>query len=119
MDGCIGPNPCSECGGEYGEHREHCSAMQTPTRFRKKPVVVEAEQYNGPISVDRDAPNPSSPPGVRWESFDITWVRYPVVTTIHGQVTAVAPGDWVIREPDGEHYYPCKPDIFAATYEPA
>lgn len=30
----------------------------------------------------------------------------------------VCPGDWVITGVKGEHY-PCKPDIFAATYEPA
>jgi hypothetical protein len=27
-------------------------------------------------------------------------------------------GDWIIPEPDGIHFYPCKPDIFEATYEP-
>jgi hypothetical protein len=30
----------------------------------------------------------------------------------------VCPGDWIITGVKGEHY-PCKPDIFAATYEPA
>jgi hypothetical protein len=30
----------------------------------------------------------------------------------------VAPDDWIIRGVKGE-LYPCKPDIFAATYEPA
>lgn len=29
----------------------------------------------------------------------------------------VCPGDWIITGVKGEHY-PCKPDIFAATYEP-
>lgn len=42
---------------------------------------------------------------------------YAYVVTIHGERATLAPGDWVIREPDGEHYYPCKPDIFEATYE--
>jgi hypothetical protein len=28
-------------------------------------------------------------------------------------------GDWIVPEPDGEHFYPIKPDVFAATYEPA
>lgn len=31
--------------------------------------------------------------------------------------TTVAPGDWIITEPDGIHHYPCKPDIFENTYE--
>jgi hypothetical protein len=30
----------------------------------------------------------------------------------------VCPGDWIITELDGGHYYPCHPDVFAATYEP-
>jgi hypothetical protein len=34
----------------------------------------------------------------------------------HGDVHA-SPGDWIIRGVQGE-FYPCKPDIFAATYEP-
>jgi hypothetical protein len=87
-------------------------------RYHNKPIVIEAEQYTGPISVDKDAPLPPAPAGVKWKTFDITFARYPIVTTIHGQETSVAPGDWIIREPDGVHYYPCKPDIFAARYEP-
>lgn len=46
------------------------------------------------------------------------------VMTIHGQLAYLAEGDWVLPElrgdePDGKHFYPCKPDIFAKTYEPA
>jgi len=37
--------------------------------------------------------------------------------TIHQQRVYLQNGDWVITEPDGLHHYPCKPDIFAATYE--
>ena len=37
--------------------------------------------------------------------------------TVEGDHTAL-PGDWIIRGVKGE-FYPCKPDIFAATYEPA
>jgi hypothetical protein len=36
----------------------------------------------------------------------------------HGQRTYLAPGDWVIAEPDGRGHYPCKPDIFRSTYQP-
>jgi hypothetical protein len=43
----------------------------------------------------------------------------PHVHTIHGgQVVNLEIGDWIIPEPDGEHFYPCKPDIFQVTYEP-
>ena len=42
------------------------------------------------------------------------------VETIHkGQSVTLADGDWVIPEPDGIHFYPCKPEIFQKTYEPA
>lgn len=44
----------------------------------------------------------------------------PHVHTIHdNQLVVLEVGDFIIPEPDGEHYYPCKPAIFAATYEPA
>lgn len=39
------------------------------------------------------------------------------IETLEGTMTA-RPGDWIIRGVKGE-IYPCKPDIFAATYEPA
>lgn len=42
----------------------------------------------------------------------------PHVHTIHnGQIVLLEVGDWIIPEPDGKHFYPCKPDIFEATYE--
>lgn len=76
-------------------------------KFRKKPVVVEAVQFDG-------APR-NDPPGVFRREEDDT----PYVVTTHGQRCYIEPGDWIIPEPDGVHFYPCKPDIFAATYEPA
>ncbi len=33
-------------------------------------------------------------------------------------ITLWADGDWILPEPKADRYYPCKPDIFAATYEP-
>jgi hypothetical protein len=74
------------------------------TTYRKKPVVVQAEQFI------KDSPN--IPRGVIHDEFN-----RPYVITIHGQSALLADKDWVIEEPDGEHYYPCKPDIFARTYE--
>ena len=41
----------------------------------------------------------------------------PVIDTLEG-VSTVSIGDWVIKGVKGE-FYPCKPDIFEATYEPA
>jgi hypothetical protein len=39
-----------------------------------------------------------------------------IISTLEGDLRA-SPGDWIIRGVKGE-FYPCKPDIFAATYEP-
>ena len=75
-------------------------------KFRKKPVEVKAQPW---------WPGDMSVPGV-----DLGWMHdsRPFVTTIHGGRAYLDPGDWVIMEPDGKHFYPCKPDIFEATYEP-
>lgn len=44
----------------------------------------------------------------------------PHVHTIHNnQIVNVEVGDYIIPEPDGEHFYPVKPDIFNSTYESA
>lgn len=80
-------------------------SSSTGARYRKRPIIVEAVQWQPGLSVDgisewKDGRGP-----------------YAMFTTIHNQVTTVLPGDWLIRESDGVHWYPCKPDIFAATYE--
>lgn len=77
-------------------------------KFRKKPVVIEAEQFLGDGS-----PLPFKERGAC--CFDgIVWY----VVTAHGQNTPIVKGDWIIPEPDNRGFYPCKPDIFAATYDP-
>jgi hypothetical protein len=87
------------------------------TRYRKKPVVIEAMRFNG-LDDYLDI--------VRWmkDSGDThalaDEVRYStpimLIQTLEGTMAA-NPGDFVIRGVQGE-FYPCKPDIFAATYEP-
>lgn len=42
---------------------------------------------------------------------------YLVIHTLEGDLAA-SPGDWIIKGVKGE-FYPCKPDIFEATYDPA
>lgn len=101
--------------------------------FRKKPVVIEASQWfkNGDHPKDGDG------------KFEGKTVRYFRVPGIHGHqpcqqcgkimhdhgwidtpeggrdgAQVVCPGDWIITGVKGENY-PCKPDVFAATYEPA
>jgi hypothetical protein len=58
-------------------------------KYRKKPVVIEAYQTDTEV----------------------------VIQTLEGTMRA-APGDWIITGVKGEKY-PCKPDIFEATYERA
>lgn len=71
--------------------------------FRKKPVIVEAEQFLHPAT---------SPRGVYTEEDGRAYV-----VTIHLQKVYLEPGDWILSEPDGEHFYPVKSEIFNSTYE--
>lgn len=75
-------------------------------KYRKKPVVVEAVQFDGVPTND--------PPGVWRRDSDLS----PYVVTIHAQRVYLSPGDWIIPEPDGIHFYPVKPDVFVEMYEP-
>ncbi len=78
-------------------------------RFRKRPVVVEAVQWFPDVphpAVELTAPDRGS------------LVPRGLVQTAGGKALVEA-GDWLITEPDGRGHYPCKPDIFAATYEAA
>lgn len=80
-------------------------------RFRKQPVEVEAVQYFDAMEYGQ------TPPGVHGY-YDREGRHRRYVVTIHGERAHLADGDWVITEPDGVHHYPCKPDIFAASYWP-
>lgn len=53
------------------------------------------------------------PEGVSWCEAG----KYKYVTTIHEQVTRVEFGDFIVQEPDGVHYYPCKPNIWLAGHD--
>jgi hypothetical protein len=82
-------------------------------KFRKKPVVIEAIQL--PL-IDEDAPQYL----IDWlHKFDSQWSSDRdgglIIYTLEGEMRA-NPGDWIIKGVKGE-MYPCKPDIFAATYE--
>ena len=76
-------------------------------KFRKKPVVVEAIQWTG-----RNASEVIEFAGGRAQQCN----HLLVIETLEGGMAA-EPGDWVIRGVAGE-CYPCKPRIFAQTYEP-
>jgi len=75
-------------------------------KFKKKPVVILAEQFKGKFIR-----------GICPYTHDDS-IPFPHVHTIHNnQWVLVEIDDWIIPESDGVHFYPCKPDIFAATYE--
>jgi hypothetical protein len=89
-------------------------------KFRKKPVVIEAVQFTG-ISAIRSAPwlARALDQGELWPATGTARVAAEVdaieIATLEG-IHRASPGDWIIRGVKGE-LYPCKPDIFAATYE--
>ena len=80
-------------------------------KFRKKPVVTEAVQITD-STFDAPHPNLEHIVGVVYDSTK----RCAFIDTLEGRMRANV-GDWIIRGVKGE-LYPCKPDIFAATYEP-
>jgi hypothetical protein len=95
-------------------------------RFRKKPVEIEAIQWDGtrasieaccqwvngfpPLHPDHDEPTLSY---LFTRSDDVSDVQ---IWTLEGP-HSVSPGDWIIRGVKGE-FYACKPDVFDMTYEP-
>lgn len=105
-------------------------------KYRKKPVVLEATQWfkNGDHPEDKCEPIAFGGKTFPSEGKVVRYFRRPDVgggamcghcnTTMHfhgwidtlegGHV--VCPSDWIITGVKGERY-PCKPDIFEATYE--
>ena len=82
-------------------------------RFRKKPVVIEAVRWDGSNTAEV-ADFMETSPAFSSDDKGSAWVD---IHTPEGTMRADK-GDWIIRGVKGE-FYPCKPDIFAATYEPA
>ena len=83
-------------------------------QFRKKPVVVDAMQYNGTRRAATEI--------AKWADIQDSnkyIQRLPDgglgIYTLEGVMRASS-GDWVIKGARGE-FYPCKPDIFESTYE--
>lgn len=106
-------------------------------KFRKKPIIIEATQWfkngdhpkdntfwvNGDAigkflsegSVVRYFRRPDVPGHTKCKICGELMHKHGRVATLEGGHT-VCPGDWIITGVKGE-YYPCKPDIFEATYE--
>jgi hypothetical protein len=78
-------------------------------KFRKKPVVIDAVRYTGNNMMDVLKFTGSEEIS---EDFTGTAIE---IKTLEGVMTAQK-GDWIIKGVKGE-FYPCKPDIFEATYE--
>ena len=97
-------------------------------KYRKKPVVVEANQWF------KNGDHPEDWMFKDGEGAVVRYYRHPLISGdsiceqcglkhhVHGWIDTleqghrVCPGDWIITGVKGERY-PCKPDIFAATYE--
>tara|TARA_R110000824_G_scaffold401790_1_gene616467 strand:- start:49754 stop:50431 length:678 start_codon:yes stop_codon:yes gene_type:complete len=99
-------------------------------KFTKKPITIEAVRFTG-INADGDATFEGTLiPGWIGEAMACApgavgsaWVEHeaPAVGFMIGTLEGhhhVSTGDWIIRGVKGE-IYPCKPDIFEATYSPA
>lgn len=80
-------------------------------KFRKKPVIIDAEQFF-PNEGRIPAGVFSSGLGDPRKRHDLDWE----IDTLEGRMI-VHNGDWIITDVKGEKYA-CKPDIFLMTYEP-
>lgn len=85
-------------------------------RYRRKPTIVDAFQL--PAAGD-PMPDAFEEWCNRVGFVEFTSERDQTMTlrTPHGDVTA-EPGDWIIAGTAAGDFYPCKPDLFDATYEP-
>jgi hypothetical protein len=97
-----------------------------PSTFRKKPVEIQAMKWDGTaagatriidwiLSSGATASYTCSDPD-RCAKNDGDTPHWISIKTLEGTMLANL-GDWIIRGVQGE-FYPCKPDIFEATYEP-
>ncbi len=80
-------------------------------KYRKKPVVIEAVQFDGSTESGRQIDD--------WSNGctrHLGVCNEITINTLEGEMRGKK-GDWIIKGIKGE-FYPCKPDIFEATYEP-
>jgi hypothetical protein len=99
----------------------------TPKTFRKKPVEIQAMQFVGSNAdthavyqwIEANTQGSFDPLGDELPASGVSIdpaTGFMMIATLEGVMQA-KPGDWIIRGVQGE-FYPCRPDIFAATYEP-
>ena len=82
-------------------------------KYRKKPIVIEAIQFTGLASVGEVM---DFCPTFDAEDSSSSVINF-IIPTLEGNMR-VSIDDWIIKGIHGE-FYPCKPDIFEASYEPA
>jgi len=86
--------------------------MTQSTKYRKRPVEVEAVQWTGENIEEIHAFMAPSKPGYL--------SQFSNADELLGLKSGVAGvGDWVIRDPETQTFSHLSPDIFEATYEPA
>lgn len=97
-----------------------------PVKYRKKPVEIEAMLLDGTNAdmhavyqwIERNTQGSFDPMAAEVPATGVSIdpaTGFLLIATLEGVMQA-KPGDWIIRGVAGE-FYPCKPDIFAATYE--
>jgi len=92
--------------------------MSEVKRYTKKPVTIEAIQWTGDNLreiIDFTRLNQSAQKWSWDEYCEVVKIRGLKIFTLEGPLMASI-GDFIIKGVKGE-FYPCKPDIFAATYE--
>jgi hypothetical protein len=91
-------------------------------KYRKKPIVVEAEVYREGLEDYFIYHVPMFGEFTKEEciqsGFNMDWEKdkIPVIKTLEG-VRVISSGDYIVTGIEGERY-PCKPHIFKATYDP-
>lgn len=89
--------------------------MSEVKRYRQKPVIVEAMQFNKAEDY-YDIREWSNSTMSKPYSYTFHIDKYSIgVETLEGRMVALF-GDYIVRGVNGE-FYPCKPDIFEQTYE--
>ncbi|MFA6958552.1 MAG: Lar family restriction alleviation protein [Thermoanaerobaculia bacterium] len=85
-------------------------------RWRKKPVEIDAIQFDGTPAGANAVFDVFDIPGAKFRPSADLMTGTLLIPTLEGDHTASA-GDWIIKGVKGE-FYPCKPDIFVETNEP-
>jgi hypothetical protein len=85
--------------------------MSNVKKYRKKPVVIEAMVFTGANANEVDRWINGKEADFSWGTNCDLWE----IETLEGTMYAQR-GDYIIRGVNGE-FYPCKPDVFAKTYE--